>query len=47
MPKAKTEAPARIADAIGERFRALFSHASRGDPAAQREWIRMRQCSVP
>lgn len=34
--------PANIADAIEERFQALFSHASRGDPVAQGELVRLR-----
>lgn len=34
--------PAKIADAIEERFRALFSRASRGDQVAQRELINLR-----
>lgn len=34
--------PAKIADASEERFHALFSHASRGDPVAQRELVRLR-----
>lgn len=35
-------APEEIAGASEERFQVLFSHASRGDPAAQRELVRLR-----
>lgn len=35
-------APDEIAGAIDERFQALFGLASRGDPAAQRELVRLR-----
>ena len=35
-------APAEIAGASEERFQALFSRASRGDPVAQRELVRLR-----
>lgn len=35
-------APEEIAGAIEERFQALFGLASRGDPAAQRELVRLR-----
>lgn len=43
LAKAPAAKPtAKIADASEERFQALFSHASRGDPAAQRELVRLR-----
>lgn len=35
-------APAEIAGASEERFQALFNRASRGDPIAQRELVRLR-----
>lgn len=35
-------APAEIAGASEERFLALFRRASRGDPTAQRELVRLR-----
>ncbi|MDO8341466.1 MAG: hypothetical protein Q7T59_05845 [Candidatus Woesebacteria bacterium] len=35
-------APAEIAGASEERFQVLFWHASRGDPAAQRELVHLR-----
>ncbi len=35
-------APAEIAGASEERFQTLFRLSSRGDPAAQRELVRLR-----
>lgn len=34
--------PAKVVDAIEERFQALFSHASCGNTAARRELVRLR-----